>query len=258
MIALNSKVLIISTTETFTVRGLAMKLKSVGAESEYAPPKVNDIGLKCDDCQLIILYTDEKLAVAVDVLVYLKDCCAEKNKMVVVIGSTDEYNTVLKNLTEKYIYRFLERPLDMEKFLDAVEAYYSDVSQQAKRKNILIVDDDVTYMSMIMDWLKDTYRVSVANSGMQAITWLATNEPDLILLDYEMPVTSGPQVLEMIRSDVKTADIPVMFLTGKGDKASIMKVLAFKPAGYLLKSIDRKGLHENLENFFATQEAKGK
>jgi DNA-binding NarL/FixJ family response regulator len=49
-----------------------------------------------------------------------------------------------------------------------------------------------------------------------------------------------------------------MFLTGKGDKASIMKVLAIKPAGYLLKSIDRKGLHENLENFFATQTAKGK
>ena len=258
MITLNSKVLIISTTETFTVRGLATKLKSVGVESAYAPPRVNDIGPKVEDCQLIILYTDEKMAEAVDVLVYLKDCCAEKNKMVMVIGSTDEYNTVSKNLPEKCIYKFFERPLDMEKFLDAVEEYYSDVTKRSRRKNILIVDDDVTYMSMIMDWLKDSYRVSMANSGMQAITWLANNEPDLILLDYEMPVTTGPQVLEMIRSDVKTADIPVMFLTGKGDKASIMKVLAFKPAGYLLKSIDRKGLHENLENFFATQTVKGK
>ena len=111
----------------------------------------------------------------------------------------------------------------------------------------------ISYMTMIMDWLKDVYRISLANSGMQAITWLANNRPDLILLDYEMPITSGPQVLEMIRSDVQTADIPVMFLTGKGDKDSIMRVLSLKPAGYLLKTIERKDLRENIVGFFAKQ-----
>ena len=48
--------------------------------------------------------------------------------------------------------------------------------------------------------------------------YIADNKPDLILLDYEMPVTSGPQVLEMIRSETKTDTIPVIFLTGKGDR----------------------------------------
>ena len=126
----------------------------------------------------------------------------------------------------------------------------------SQKKSILIVDDDVSYMSMIMDWLKDQYRVSVANSGMQAITWLAKNHPDLILLDYEMPVTSGPQVLEMIRSDVATADIPVMFLTGKGDRDSVIRVMSLKPVGYQLKNIDRATLRENIANFFASQNAK--
>ncbi len=46
-------------------------------------------------------------------------------------------------------------------------------------------------------------------------------------------------------------DIPVMFLTGKGDRESIMSVLALKPAGYLLKSIDRDGLNKALDGFFA-------
>ena len=43
-----------------------------------------------------------------------------------------------------------------------------------------------------------------------------------------------------------------MFLTGKGDKESIMKVLALKPVGYQLKSIERDQLRENIANFFAT------
>ena len=143
----------------------------------------------------------------------------------------------------------------MEKLLSQVENYMSKVSSIAKRKNILIVDDDVSYMSMIMEWLKDKYRVSLANSGMEAITWLAGNTADLILLDYEMPITTGPQVLQMIQSSERTADIPVIFLTGKNDKESIMAVLELKPAGYLLKSIDREGRNKTLDEFFAKQMA---
>ena len=80
--------------------------------------------------------------------------------------------------------------------------------------------------------------------------YIADNKPDLILLDYEMPVTSGPQVLEMIRSETKTDTIPVIFLTGKGDRESVLKVLALKPDGYLLKSTDKTTLLKSLEEFF--------
>ncbi|MCR5476418.1 MAG: hypothetical protein K6E92_02195 [Lachnospiraceae bacterium] len=47
-----------------------------------------------------------------------------------------------------------------------------------------------------------------------------------------------------------------MFLTGKADKESIMAVLALKPAGYLLKTVERNGLLEAPEHFFAQQKAK--
>ena len=93
--------------------------------------------------------------------------------------------------------------------------------------------------------------MAMANSGLQAIKWLGKNHADLILLDHEMPVTSGPQVLEMLRSDHETARIPVFFLTGKSDKASVMQVVNLKPEGYLLKSVmDRIELLEALEKFF--------
>ena len=91
----------------------------------------------------------------------------------------------------------------------------------------------------------------MVTSGLQAIKWLGKNKADLILLDYEMPVTNGPQVLEMLRSDEETRSIPVIFLTGRGDKESVMSVLALKPDGYLLKNIDKDELLEKLNLFFA-------
>ncbi len=251
MLEKENKALIVASTETFTVRGLAMKLKSIGVLASFAPPRMSEIHAQCEDCDLIVLYTDDAVIEATSVLVFLKDYCTEKNKKIVIIGSSEEHEVVMKTLKEGNVFKFFERPLNMELFLGETDRYFSEASQQAMRKSILIVDDDVTYMTMIMDWLKDAYRVFVANSGMQAITWLANNHPDLILLDYEMPVTTGPQVLEMIKSDSNTSNIPVIFLTGKGDKESIMKVLALKPAGYLLKSVDKNGLRENIADYFA-------
>ena len=110
-------------------------------------------------------------------------------------------------------------------------------------------------MSLVREWLKGTYKVSMVNSGLQAIKWLGKNKVDLILLDHEMPVTSGPQVLEMLRSDPETSSIPVMFLTGKGDKDSVMAVVALKPEGYFLKSIQKDELLEKLQEYFILHRA---
>ena len=188
-----------------------------------------------------------------DAFVYIKDRCADTNSQVIVIGTKTEYE-IVNRIMSASIISFYERPLVMEKLLDEVDNFFSAESQQARKKSILIVDDDVQYMSMISDWLKGNYRVSMANSGMNAITWLATNHADLILLDYEMPITPGPQVLEMIRSEPKTANIPVMFLTGNSDKESVLKVLSLKPVDYLLKTITSKDLNLKLGNYFMTQE----
>ena len=119
------------------------------------------------------------------------------------------------------------------------------------KKKVMIVDDDTEYLALVRDWLKDRYQVFMANSGMQAIKQLGTNKVDLILLDFQMPITSGPKVLEMIRSDTETSSIPVFFLTGRNDKDSVMQVVSLKPEGYLLKTIEKQALLAKLEQFFA-------
>ena len=74
-------------------------------------------------------------------------------------------------------------------------------SENRLGKRILLVDDDPTFLKMLQGWLHEKYNITAVKSGMQAITYLANHTPDLILLDYDMPITPGPQVMEMIRSE---------------------------------------------------------
>ena len=83
--------------------------------------------------------------------------------------------------------------------------------------------------------LEERYEVTLAISGAQAMTSIGKKRPDLILLDYEMPVCDGRMTLEMIRADEEMKDIPVIFLTAVNDRANIEAVLKLKPAGYFLK-----------------------
>ena len=81
------------------------------------------------------------------------------------------------------------------------------------------------------------------------------SNPSLILLDYEMPICDGKQTLEMIRSEREFADIPVIFLTGKQDRESIMQVMGLGPAGYLLKTMKPEEVKKYVDRFFAKRRA---
>lgn len=124
------------------------------------------------------------------------------------------------------------------------------------RKNILLVDDSDFIRARLVKLLSENYDVSEAASSIAAIQSIAMNKPDLIMLDYEMPVCDGRQALEMIRSEKNTADIPVVFLTGKGDRESVQKVMTLKPEGYLLKSMPDDELLKYINTFFAKRNAK--
>ena len=244
---MKNSVQVIAINETFIVKGLIMRIQELGVDAFYTSDRVEDIKIHQGDANLFVYYLDE---INPRCLTYLKDLCLETHRYMMVIGNPVEYEESLKYFPESNVQEFFDRPLKMEDFIDSINNFFKDEMVEARKKSILIIDDDVSYMRTIRTWLMDSYRVSMANSGVQAITWLAKNTADLILLDYEMPVTSGPKVLEMLRSDMSMKDIPVMFLTSKGDKASIVRVLALKPADYILKTIDRSTLHAKLDAFF--------
>ncbi len=113
-----------------------------------------------------------------------------------------------------------------------------------------MVDDSGAWLRSVKGWLEERYSVSLANSGAMAIKFLTLNRPDLVLLDYAMPVVDGKQVLEMIRTETDFANIPVMFLTNKSDTISIVKVKQLNPEGYLLKTMKPSQIVQAVDDYF--------
>ena len=201
---------------------------------------------------MIILHMDDGQRPREDVLQFLMDRMKDADMKMIMIGERNDLSYVTDHFPHDLIYSSLTRPVDHEALIRSVTDLLSKIMAGEMRKSVLIVDDDPNYLSLVREWLKESYKVAMANSGLQAIKYLGKNKVDLILLDHEMPVTTGPQVLEMLRSDPDTSSIPVMFLTGKSDKESVMAVVALKPEGYFLKTIERKELLEKLDQYFAS------
>ena len=122
-------------------------------------------------------------------------------------------------------------------------------------KTILIVDDEQPIVDILVYNLKkEGYNTIEASDGLTAIDMALEQKPDLILLDYEMPVCKGSQILEMIRSEDEFADIPVIFLTSRVDKESVKRVVELKPQGYLSKSLSPELIKKEVERFFEKSE----
>ncbi len=246
----SNQVIMVADKQSFLVRVLMQKVEAAEAECVYVPFRVNDISSKLVEFSLVILYMEEDDGPHDDVLHYLVDALGEKSGKIVLIGEQRDLQTIEGKIPKDLLFHTFTRPVDNAEFTKRIEDYLEKVESEEYKKSILVVDDDPQYLALVREWLKGTYKVSMANSGLQAIKWLAKNKVDLILLDHEMPVTTGPQVLEMLRNDPDTQSIPVMFLTGKSDKESVMKVVALKPEGYFLKTIKKEELLEKLQEFF--------
>ncbi len=172
------------------------------------------------------------------------------DKKVIVIGDEDDRHMISENVPGMWTHIWVSRPLDIKVLMREIKDQLSDDEDELTDKHILIVDDDPSYAKIVRGWLKDDYRVDIVTAGMQAITFLSRKMVDLILLDYEMPVTDGPQVLEMLRQEPSMADIPVIFLTGVDSKEAVSRAAHLRPDGYILKSTSKGDLMMYLKKVF--------
>lgn len=144
-------------------------------------------------------------------------------------------------IEEKIIKMQKEREQRLQRERQEQEAAQAETGST---RHILIIDDDPRMLRLLKEELREKYNVATAVSGKIALNFLERKKTDLILLDYEMPEEDGPAVLEKLRANEATKDIPVVFLTGINDREKIQKVLAMKPQGYLLKPIESNKLFQ--------------
>ena len=247
---MEKRVLLVSDHKGFMINAIQKGLEREEFEVIPMKPNINELSRMENRPTLILLYLDS--LPDRDFLIYLKDIINEDGKetMLYPIGSEDELADLYEIVAPELTGGAFKRPINVNELATVLEEALEKQGESADRRKILVVDDDGTMLRTLKLWLSSKYRVYIANSGMAAVTFLAKNSVDLILLDYEMPVANGPTVLEMLRSEPQTKDIPVMFLTAKGDKNSVMSVVGLRPEKYLLKTMSSRELISNIDEFF--------
>jgi CheY-like chemotaxis protein len=114
-------------------------------------------------------------------------------------------------------------------------------------RTVVVVDDEFGLAEVLAATLSDQgYRVHVAANGAQGLAVMAEHPPDLVLLDYMMPLLDGPGVLEAMRSDPRLAGVPVLMMSAMPEatvRARCSGYLAFlrKPFGFeaLIEAVHR-------------------
>ncbi|MGN0435901.1 MAG: response regulator [Wujia sp.] len=107
----------------------------------------------------------------------------------------------------------LKSCLAPEKGPDVASLSYDD-----ETPSILVVDDDAMNLKIAEKMLSTSFKVYCVNSGKTAIKFARKNKPDIILLDLHMPGMDGFAVIEEMKKDAVTEDIPVIFLTADNDR----------------------------------------
>lgn len=106
------------------------------------------------------------------------------------------------------------------------------------KHRILVVDDTPANLKVLSGLLRDTYHISVATNGPDALELaMSESRPDLILLDIMMPDMDGYEVIKRLKSEDYTKNIPVLFVTAKGEVEDETHGLSLGAVDYITKPI---------------------
>ena len=118
--------------------------------------------------------------------------------------------------------------------------------ESAKRK-IIIVDDIMFHLLSIKERLKDHYVIFPAQTTDMMFHHISKIDPELIILDINMPKSDGYKAIELLKADDRYKHIPVVFLTSQKDKESLMKAMSLGAVDYLVKPVTDTELIECIE-----------
>jgi DNA-binding response OmpR family regulator len=106
-----------------------------------------------------------------------------------------------------------------------------------KKKKLLIIEDDLVLRDALEEFLiSEGFEVSSAIDGEEGIQKISEQKPDLVLLDIVLPKKNGYEVLEEVKANKETANIPIVLLTNLGSAMDVEKALRLGATTYLVKA----------------------
>lgn len=113
--------------------------------------------------------------------------------------------------------------------------------------HILLVDDDLNSLGLLLAYLRDyDFAISTAANAAEGLALATRDRPDLILLDLTMPGEDGFSLLQRIKAAPRTAQIPVVLLTGRDDMEAKLHGFALGAADFLTKPVAEAELHARI------------
>ncbi|HSR35935.1 MAG TPA: response regulator [Desulfurivibrionaceae bacterium] len=120
-------------------------------------------------------------------------------------------------------------------------------------KTILIVDDSAMIRRIVSQILQEYgHRTVLAENGQKGYEQAVAVQPDLIIMDIEMPVLDGISATERIKADAKTAHIPVIFFTALGSEENIQQAKGVGGIGFLNKPICKEELGKAISDILGS------
>ena len=177
---------------------------------------------------------------------------------VICYGSGSEFKCI-GEIIKMEPFHLLERPAEGAKLVELIKELVpeDDAEEKApalaegveKRKCVMLIDDNAFQIRVLNEVLKNRYDVQLATSGMKAMNLIGKRVPDIIFLDYDMPICDGKLTFQMIKELDDAKDVPVFFLTGVKDQEHIDAVMELNPAGYLFKPATAEMLYTCIEQY---------
>ncbi len=118
------------------------------------------------------------------------------------------------------------------------------------KMKIMVVDDNTVNLATVEQELMDRYEVIPMISGRRAIKYLYKEKVDLILLDVQMPLMDGIDTLREIRTQPNGTTVPVIFLTAKKDKATVVEGSKLGIMDFITKPFTSEDLQNRIERVF--------
>lgn len=249
---MTNRILFVCNKQNFLVKTVLQGLSDASFHVTKTDPDIVEIQLLPELPDIFIVHLDDDVHSFKGTLSYLRGKLTEEDadRVLYLIGTDKELAEAHRLIPRALVSAEFTRPLNVSEIIKKLSTLQLQGGPHARRKRILVVDDDPVTLRFMQDSLSSAYDVALANSGLNAIAFLAHGEADLILLDYEMPAANGLQVFEMLRSEPRTEHIPVIFLTNKDSKEIVMRILYARPEKYILKNQSAEEIVHSIDDFF--------